>query len=93
MGVSRDSGDERVGGADLAVAELGHLGGPEPAGGRRGNLIPAGIGLAVAPAEQGVAGLAFAHLGQFRDPADPVVVDVPQPGEHAARHQHPGDLG
>ena len=27
------------------------------------------------------------------DPADPVVVHVPQPGEHPARPEHPGDLG
>ena len=63
---------------------------PEPASSRRCSPGPA---RAVAPSQQRDAGLALAHLGQVENPADPVVVHVPQPGEDPAGRQHAGDLG
>ena len=60
---------------------------PEPASSRR--CLP-GPARAVAPAQQRGAGLALADLGQAGDRADPVVVDVPQPGEDPAGSRAPG---
>ena len=88
-----DGGQQRIGGAGLPVPELAHLGRGEQVRARSEQPLLPGLGLAVAPPRQRDAGLALADLGQPGDPADPVVVHVPQPGEHAARPEHPGDLG
>ena len=91
--VRADGGQQRIGGAGHAVPELAHLGRGEQVRARSEQPLLPGLSLAVAPPRQRDAGLALADLGQPGHPADPVVVHVPQPGEHAARPEHPGDLG
>jgi len=93
MGVRRDRGHQRVGGARLPVLELADLARTEEIGAFREQAFLAGVNVTVAPAQQRDAGVALADLGQVGDPAHPVVVDVPQSGEHAAGGEHPGDLG
>ena len=93
VGVGGHGGQQRVRRAPLPVPELPGLDRLEP--GRSGGqepLLP-GPGAALPPAQQRDAGLALAHGRQCRDPAHPVVVHVPQSGQHAARRQHPGQLG
>jgi hypothetical protein len=90
--VRADRGQQGIGGTGLAVPELAHLGRGEQVRSLPEHLLLPGLGRAAAPRGQRDAGPALAHLGQPGDPADPVVVHVPQAGEHAARPEHPGDL-
>ena len=93
VGVRGDGGQQGVDGPALPVLELAHLGRPEQAESGCGQALLAGVPGAGPPPQQGDVGLALADLSQRRDPAGPVIVDVPQRGEHTARGEHPGDLG
>src|SRR6185437_7596599 len=93
MGVRADGGQQGIGGTGLAVPELAHLGRGEQVRSLPEQLLLPGLGRAATPRGQRDAGLTLAHLGQPGDPADPVVIHVPQASEHAARPEHPGDLG
>jgi hypothetical protein len=93
VGMRADRGQQGIGGTGLAVPELTHLGRGEQVRNLPEHLLLPGLRRAAPPRGQRDAGLALTDLGQPGDPADPVVVHVPQPGEHPARPEHPGDLG
>ena len=91
-GVRREGGQQGVRSPPLPVLELPDLGRLEQVGPGRGQPLLAGLRGRGPPPQQRDVRLALADLGQRRDPADPVVIDVPQRGERAARGEDPGDL-